>query len=68
VSAARLSDPARALIAWLRRRGPATDDALWHEFVTRRGYYPEDLYGARADALAAGAIVAVDDAVELGAP
>ena len=58
MSAPRLSDPARALVAFLRRRGPATDDRLWGEFVDRRGYYPEDFSRAKTEAHDAGASTA----------
>jgi len=65
VTAARLSDSARAVIAWVRRRGPVTSDQIWDEFV-RRGYYPETIDSAQGEALAAGAIVQDGDELRPG--
>lgn len=62
MSALRLSGPARALVAFVRRV-TTTDERLWREFVFRRGYYPEDLERANGEAL-----VADGDTLHVGGP
>lgn len=65
MTAARLSDPARAVVAYVRRRGSMSIEQLLDEFI-RRGRYPEDITASICEALAAGAIVQDGDQLRAG--
>jgi hypothetical protein len=65
LSAAAVGQAALAVVRFVERCGGRTTiDALDAEFIARRGYYPEDLYTARAEAEAAGLLVTRGSTVE----